>query len=158
MTAAFVLLRLANGYGDPHPWAPQSSALFTVLSFLNVHKYPPSLLYVLMTLGPALILLAVFETSRGALARGLQMFGRVPLFFYVLHIVLAHALAGLVALAAGYGTSVLTGFFFDFPREWGYGLPVVYGVWLLVLALLYPLCRWFADVKRRRSDWWLSYL
>ena len=158
MLLAFVALRLANGYGDPHPWTPQSTLTFTVLSFLKVHKYPPSLLYVLMTLGPALVLLAVFETRRGPLAQVFQVFGRVPLFFYVLHIVLAHALAGLVALWAGYGTSVLTGFFFDFPREWGYGLPVVYGVWLVVLALLYPLCRWFAEVKRRRSDWWLSYL
>ena len=158
MIVAFVVLRLANVYGDPHPWSVQSSATFTVLSFLKVHKYPPSLLYLLMTLGPGLLLLVLFETWRGALASVLEVFGRVPLFFYVLHIVLAHALAGLVALWAGYGTSVLTGFFPDFPREWGYGLPVVYGVWLTVLALLYPLCRWFAEVKRRRSDWWLSYL
>ena len=158
MIVAFVVLRLANVYGDPHPWSVQSSATFTVLSFLKVHKYPPSLLYLLMTLGPGLLLLVWFETWRGALASVLEVFGRVPLFFYVLHIVLAHALAGLVALWAGYGTSVLTGFFPDFPAEWGYGLPVVYGVWLLVLALLYPLCRWFAQVKRRRSDWWLSYL
>jgi uncharacterized membrane protein len=158
MIVAFVALRLANVYGDPHPWAPQSTLAFTVLSFLNVHKYPPSLLYLLMTLGPALVLLAVFESRRGAVAQVLQVFGRVPLFFYVLHIVLAHALAGLAALWAGYGTSVLTGFFFDFPREWGYGLPVVYGMWLVVLALLYPLCRWFGEIKRRRNDWWLSYL
>jgi uncharacterized membrane protein len=158
MIVAFVVLRLANVYGDPHPWSVQSSAAFTVLSFLKVHKYPPSLLYLLMTLGPGLLLLVLFETWRGALASVLGVFGRVPLFFYVLHIVLAHALAGLIALWAGYGTSVLTNFFPDFPREWGYGLPVVYGVWLTVLALLYPLCRWFAEVKRRRSDWWLSYL
>jgi uncharacterized membrane protein len=158
MIVAFVVLRLANVYGDPHPWSVQSSATFTVLSFLKVHKYPPSLLYLLMTLGPGLLLLVLFESWRGALASVLEVFGRVPLFFYVLHIVLAHALAGLVALWAGYGTGVLTGFFPDFPSEWGYGLPVVYGVWLLVLALLYPLCRWFAEVKRRRSDWWLSYL
>jgi uncharacterized membrane protein len=158
MIVAFVVLRLANVYGDPHPWSVQSSPAFTVLSFLKVHKYPPSLLYLLMTLGPGLLLLVLFETWRGALASVLEVFGRVPLFFYVLHIVLAHALAGLVALWAGYGTSVLTNFFPDFPREWGYGLPVVYGVWLTVLALLYPLCRWFAQVKRRRSDWWLSYL
>ena len=158
MIVAFVVLRLANVYGDPHPWSVQSSATFTVLSFLKVHKYPPSLLYLLMTLGPGLLLLVWFENRRGALASVLEVFGRVPLFFYVLHIVLAHALAGAVALWAGYGTSVLTEFFPDFPPEWGYGLPVVYGVWLLVLALLYPLCRWFAEVKRRRSDWWLSYL
>jgi uncharacterized membrane protein len=158
MIVAFVVLRLANVYGDPHPWSVQSSTTFTVLSFLKVHKYPPSLLYLLMTLGPGLLLLVLFETWRGALASVLEVFGRVPLFFYVLHIVLAHALAGLVALWAGYGTSVLTGFFPDFPPEWGYGLPMVYGVWLLVLALLYPLCRWFAEMKRRRSDWWLSYL
>jgi uncharacterized membrane protein len=158
MIIAFIALRLANGYGDPHPWSQQSSAMFTVLSFLNVHKYPPSLLYLLMTLGPALVLLALFESRRGALARLLQVFGRVPLFFYVLHIALAHALAGLVALWAGHGTSVLMGFFFDFPRTWGYGLPVIYAAWLVVLALLFPLCRWFGELKRRRKDWWLSYL
>ena len=158
MIAVFIALRLANGYGDPHPWAPQSSAMLTLLSFLNVHKYPPSLLYLLVTLGPALLLLVWFESARGALANLLEVFGRVPLFFYVLHIALAHALAGVVALLAGHGMSVLTGFFFDFPPTWGYGLPVVYAAWLVVLALLYPLCRWFADLKRRRNDWWLSYL
>ena len=158
MIAVFIALRLANGYGDPRPWASQSSATLTLLSFINVHKYPPSLLYLLVTLGPALLLLAWFESARGALANLLEVFGRVPLFFYVLHIALAHALAGVVALLAGHGTSVLTGFFFDFPPTWGYGLPVVYAAWLVVLALLYPLCRWFADLKRRRNDWWLSYL
>jgi hypothetical protein len=158
MIVAFIALRLINGYGDPHPWSPQATATLTVLSFLKVHKYPPSLLYVLMTLGPVLLLLALSESRRGALAGVLEVFGRVPLFFYVLHIVLVHALAGLVALWAGHGTSVLTGFFFDFPKTWGYGLPVVYGMWLVVLVLLYPLCRWFAAVKRRRNDWWLSYL
>jgi uncharacterized membrane protein len=157
MVVAFVLLRLANVYGDPHPWTPQSTATLTVLSLLKVHKYPPSLLYLLVTLGPALLFLAVFETWRGALARVLEVYGRVPLFFYVLHLLVAHTLAGLVALWAGHGTSVL-GFFRDIPPEWGYGLPVVYGAWLAVLVLLYPLCRWFAEIKQRRRDWWLSYL
>jgi uncharacterized membrane protein len=156
--AAFVALRLGNGYGDPHPWSAQATPFYTFLSFLDVHKYPPSLLYVLMTLGPAMLLLVAFESARGWLARVLEIFGRVPLFVYVLHIVFAHFFAGVIAYLSGYGTSVLTGFFLDFPAEWGFGLPVVYLAWLGVLALLYPLCKWFAGVKKRRSDWWLSYL
>ena len=83
---------------------------------------------------------------------------RVPLFFYVLHNALAHLAAGLIALAAGYGTAVLTASFKTLPEGWGYGLAGVYVAWLLVLVALYPACRWFAGVKRRRTDWWLSYL
>jgi uncharacterized membrane protein len=156
--AAFVLLRLANGYGDPTPWSPQKSLGFTLLSFINVEKYPPSLAYVLVTVGPALLALAAFESARGRIADILATFGRVPLFFYVLHFFLAHLAAGLTALAMGFGTTVLTGFFISFPKEWGVSLPAVYFVWVLVVVTLYPACRWFAALKRRRKDWWLSYL
>jgi uncharacterized membrane protein len=154
----FVLLRAANGYGDPHPWQPQATALMTLMSFLDVEKYPPSLLYLLVTLGTALLLLAAFERVRGRVAEVLATFGRVPLFVYVAHIALAHLLAGLLALALGYGTDVLTNDFMSLPRDWGFDLPVVYVAWLCVLAMLYPACRWFAALKRRRTDWWLSYL
>jgi uncharacterized membrane protein len=156
--AGFVLLRLLNGYGDPQPWSVQESFGFTLLSFLDVAKYPPSLAYVLMTLGPALLLLAVLERARGRFADILETFGRVPLFFYVLHFFLAHLAAGVVAMAMGFGTTVLTGSFLEFPKEWGVGLPAVYVAWLLVIATLYPACRWYAALKRRRKDWWLSYL
>jgi uncharacterized membrane protein len=156
--AAFVLLRLLNGYGDPQPWSVQESFGYTVLSFLDVEKYPPSLMYVLMTIGPALLLLAAFESARGRFADVLEIFGRVPLFFYVLHFFLAHLSAGLIAMAMGFGTTVLTGFFISFPPGWGVSLPWVYVAWILVVATLYPACRWFAALKRHRKDWWLSYL
>ena len=156
--ALFVVLRLANLYGDPTPFAIQDTALRTVASFINVEKYPPSLLYLLITLGVAAWLLARFESARSDLAQVLRTFGRVPLFFYVLHIAVAHLAAGLVAMAMGFGDSVLTNPFPLLPKSWGFGLPMVYVVWIAVLALLYPACRWFAEVKRRRTDWWLSYL
>jgi uncharacterized membrane protein len=155
---AFLLLRLINVYGDPQPWTVQSTASLTVLSFLDVEKYPPSLLYLLATLGPALMVLAAAEAWRGRIAAVLECFGRVPLFFYVLHIALAHLAAGLVALWMGFGTSVLRTLFLDLPDGWGFGLPGVYFAWACLLAALYPACRWFAVLKRTRSDGWLSYL
>ena len=155
----FVVLRLPNFYGDPRDWVVQGTPVYSLFSILNVAKYPPSLQYVLITIGPALLLLAAFEQVRNRLSDVLRTFGRVPLFFYVLHIVLAHLAAGLVALATGHGSAVLTGPFFDvFPASWGYALPGVYLVWLFVLVALYPACRWFAQLKRQRTDWWLSYL
>jgi uncharacterized membrane protein len=156
--ALFVVLRLANAYGDPQPWSVQASAAYTFLSFLNVEKYPPSLLYLLLTLGAGLLVLAAFDNARGALSRVLSTFGRVPLFFYVAHLALAHLAAGLVALAAGQGWGMLTDAFVFAPEGWGFGLPVVYLAWLFVLATLYPACRWYAEVRQRRTDWWLSYL
>lgn len=160
MLAAFVIVRATNLYGDPVPWSVQKNAVWTLMSFLNVSKYPPSLLYVLMTLGPAFLLLWLFERVRGPLAEGLLTFGRVPLFFYVLHIYLLHGAAMLVSVVQGYPVSAsiqtitrpgpLKGF--------GFTLPVVYLVWIAALVILYPLCRWFGALKRRRRDWWLSYL
>ena len=155
---AFIALRLMNGYGDPHPWAAQSSGGLTFLSFINVHKYPPSLLYLLVTLGLGALLLAAFGTLRGRLIDILRTFGRAPLFFYVLHIALAHLSAGLLALATGYGPTVLTNLFLYMPDGWGFSLSGVYVAWMAVLIALYPACRWFAELKHRRTDWWLSYL
>jgi uncharacterized membrane protein len=159
ITAAFIVLRLSNVYGDPAGWAVQETALSTVLSMLNVEKYPPSLLYLMMTLGPALMLLAVFEGARGDLARWVTTFGRVPLLYYVAHIFLIHALAVVLALVTlGDATWLLGGL--PSAKPPGYGLPLlgVYAVWLLVVVALYPLCAWFAQLKRRRSEWWWSYL
>jgi uncharacterized membrane protein len=154
----FVALRAANVYGDPQSWVAQATPMLTFLSFINVHKYPPSLLYLLITLGIASLLLAGAEMARGRLIGVLNTFGRTPLFFYVLHIVLAHLAAGVIALAAGHGDIVLTNLFLFMPDEWGFDLPGVYVAWIAVLFVLYPACRWFANVKRRRNDWWLSYL
>jgi uncharacterized membrane protein len=158
MVALFLGLRLINTYGDPVPWTTQSDHPGTLMSFLNVKKYPPSLDYLLATLGPALMLLSCLENVRGWFANVLQIFGRVPLFFYVLHLALAHLAAGLIAMAMGYGKAVLNNFPGDFPADWGFGLPTVYLAWALVVLTLYPACRWFGEVKRRRRDWWLSYL
>jgi uncharacterized membrane protein len=158
LTATFVLLRATNLYGDPRPWAPQSSALFTVLSFLNTTKYPPSLLFLLMTLGPAIMSLAWFEHLRGPVARFLIVFGRVPLFYYVLHLFLIHAAALAVGVMAGFPPSAFMRGIFDMPAGWGYGLPVVYAVWVAVVLALYPVSRWYADLKSRRREVWLSYL
>jgi uncharacterized membrane protein len=150
ITIGFVVLRVTNLYGDPAAWSVQGRWLATLLSFLNCEKYPPSLLFLMMTLGPALMLLGAFEQARGAWARVLAVFGQVPFFFYVVHIYLLHALAVATGLA-------MTGAFVSNP-EIGLGLAGIYLVWLVAVVLLYPLCRWFAGVKRRRSDWWLSYL
>lgn len=154
----FVLLRTPNVYGDPGDWTLQDTTLRTLLSFVNVQKYPPSLQYLLLTLGVGLLLLAAFESARGKFSEVLRTFGRVPLFFYVLHIALAHLVAGVIAFAMGFGTALLSDDMFTLPQAWGFGLPVVYLAWALVAATLYPACRWFAAVKRRRDDWWLSYL
>jgi uncharacterized membrane protein len=150
ITLNFVLLRASNLYGDPAPWTPQETWLPALLSFLNCEKYPPSLLYLMMTLGPALMLLASFEHARGALAHVLAIFGKVPFFFYVVHIYLIHAFAVATGLA-------MTGTLATSPGI-GLSLPSIYLVWLLVLALLYPVCRWFAHLKARRTKWYWSYL
>ena len=156
--ALFFVLRLTNAYGDPQPWVQQRDFGRTVLAFMDVEKYPPSLMYLLATVGPALLMLAAFERAQGWFAEVLQTFGRVPLFFYVAHIVLAHLAAGLLALSMGYGTAVLDGFFLDLPPTWGIGLVGVYAAWLFVVATLYPACLWFGELKERRREWWLYYL
>ncbi|MBK8006668.1 MAG: DUF1624 domain-containing protein [Gemmatimonadetes bacterium] len=167
MVAAFVLLRALNGYGDPAPWSRQDSPVFTLLSFLKTTKYPPSLLFLLMTLGPACLLLAGFERARLGPAHPLVIFGRVPLFYFVVHFALAHLAAVLLGLAR-YGNAAWGWAFLPlptmggpadrFPPDFGWPLGVAYLVWAGVVVALYPLCRWFAGVKARRRDWWLSYL
>jgi hypothetical protein len=152
---AFVALRWFDHYGDPHPWSARRLA---GLSFLNVTKYPPSLDYALVTLGPMMFALAAFERSGNALLDALATIGRVPLFAYVVHLYIVHALAGLTALALGHGTVMLRDIFVAFPEGWGFGLLGVYLVWAIVLALLYPACRWFAGVKARSRSRWLAYL
>ena len=164
LTLAFILIRAANGYGDPSPWSSQRSLSFTVLSFLNTTKYPPSLLYLLMTIGPGLMVLAWFDRvepgRRNGFAQALITFGRVPLFFYVLQWVYAKSAGFLLSAAVGRDTSI----YFQLPFEWawneriGFSLAVTYAVWILGALLLYFPCRWFARVKARRSDWWLSYV
>ena len=164
LTAAFVILRAMNVYGDPVPWSGQRSALFTVLSFLNTNKYPPSLLFLLMTLGPALLLLRVVDARTPALLRPAHIIGKVPLFYFIVHFFVIHVLAVIICYAR-YGavhwmfeSPTLGRFPITQPPGWPLGLPIVYAIWFAVVATLYPLCRWFAGVKQRRGDWWLSYL
>ncbi|MEX1186508.1 MAG: heparan-alpha-glucosaminide N-acetyltransferase domain-containing protein [Gemmatimonadaceae bacterium] len=158
LTAAFIALRALNFYGDPSRWSEQKSAVFTALSFLNVTKYPPSLLFLLMTLGPAMLALWWFERPiRTALGRALITFGRVPLFFYILQWYTAHLIGIGLHVAAGRPVPGPPGFGPP-PANFGFGLGVTYLAWIAGTLLLYPLCRWYAGVKARRRDWWLSYL
>ena len=158
--ALFLLLRGTNFYGDPHPWSQQRDSMMTALSVLNVSKYPPSLLYALVTLGPALLLLPAMERFGGFAGEVLATFGRVPLFIYLLHLYAAHAAAVALFLTEGFDYNQLRGFGAQAapPAGLGLSLPATYAAWILIMAALYPACRWFANVKRRRHDWWLSYL
>jgi uncharacterized membrane protein len=158
LIAAFVLLRALDGYGDPAHRLHEGGAALLLMSFLNTTKYPPSLLYILMTIGPALVALAAFRCARGPLAGALVTFGRVPFLFYVAHIYLVHALAVAAGVAQGFPASAIRTVFPLMPEDYGFGLPVVYAVWLGVVALLYPVCRRYAEVKARSRAWWLSYL
>ena len=157
ITVGFILLRTTNLYGDPAPWMLQDNVVASVLSFINCEKYPPSLLYLAMTLGPALMLLAAMERAHGPLAGWITTFGRVPFFYYVAHIFLLHALAVLYAWTVVGDFAGLIGAPHK-PAGYGLGLAGIYAVWLGVVVALYPLCRWFAGIKRRRTEWWWSYL
>lgn len=162
LIGAFILLRMYNGYGDPASWAAQETVLFTLLSFLNTTKYPPSLLFLLMTLGTALILLSVFEhwqAGRGRISRPLIVFGRVPLFFYLLHLYVIHGLVIVFALLMNHGVEPFLESFDAFPPGWGFNLGAVYLIWFAVTLLLYPACRWFAALKaRHKNSWWTPYI
>ncbi len=164
LTVAFFLLRALNRYGDPGPWSAQRSSLFTVLSFLNTNKYPPSLLFLLMTLGPALLLLRAVDGRTPGWLRPANVIGKVPMFYYALHVALIHLIAVLICLVR-YGSAhwmfespTPDRFPVTQPPGWPLSLPATYLIWALVVVLLYPACRWFAALRQRRSDWWLSYL
>jgi uncharacterized membrane protein len=186
LTVAFVVLRASNTYGDRSPSSPpkergadawqkdmeargqpvpprqMSDTQFTICSFLNCTKYPPSLLYLLMTLGPAIASLAIFEGGLGSVGRFFVVFGRVPLFYYLLHLPLIHGLLILSDLVRyGFSPYLSEACFADpknRPADYGYSLPVVYLIWIAVVLMLYPLCRWYGDFKRRHRSAWLSYL
>ena len=164
LIAAFIVIRLTNVYGDPRPWSAQSSVLFSVFSFVNTTKYPVSLLYLLMTIGPALLALAWFE-SRASQSRAEQIVtrvGRVPLFFYLWQWVLAHGVAVALSAAAekdvGWLFMTPPAVFAAIPADAGFSLAVVYLCWVAVLSMLIPLSLWFSRVKERNPAWWLKYL
>ncbi len=156
----FVVLRSINVYGDPQAWVIQEHWFSTLLSFLNCEKYPPSFLYILMTLGPGIIGLVVFDRVWGGIGKIFITIGRVPMMYYIIHLPLIHGLAVVVSLIAhGHATGLIDGFPTSAYRaQYGWSLLGVYLAWLSVLVMLYPICVWFAGVKKRRKDWWLSYL
>lgn len=164
LCVTFVVLRFVNVYGDPVPWSVQKSPLWTVMSFVDTNKYPPSLLFLLMTLGPALLLLRMSEHGVPRWLRPVLVIGKVPLFFYILHFYLIHLLAVLASylrygsIEGLFQSPDLGHFPFTQPPGWALGLPAIYLLWALVVVSLYPLCRWYAILKRRRHDWWLGYL
>ena len=162
-TLLFILLRAFNGYGDPREWDLQTSPVFTLLSFLNTTKYPPSLHFLLMTMGPALMFLALIEPVRNRLPKPVIVFGRVPFFFYILHLYVIHALATLLLVYQGgewtdyivSAGNLRSGTLSDF----GLPLATVYVIWTVVIVLLYPLCKWYQGYRERNpSKWWLRYL
>ena len=159
LTLGFLLLRASGIYGDPNPWQVQPGGIIaTVIDFLNTTKYPPSLLFLLMTLGPAAILCAFAERFPGGIKDFFVVFGRVPFAFYVAHLYLIHLLSVLLGRIQGFTLHQMSTLGSFYPKGYGVGLLEVYIVWALVVALLYPFCRWFAGVKARRRDWWLSYV
>jgi uncharacterized membrane protein len=164
LSAAFVVLRAIDIYGDPSRWTAQPSSIATVLSFLNTTKYPPSLLFLLMTLGPSLIALAAVDGGTPRILRPAAIFGRVPMLYFVLHLPLIHLIAVVIAWARYhevhwlFESPDLAHYPFTPPPGWGFSLPIVYAIWAAVVIALYPACRWFAALKQRRREAWLSYL
>src|SRR6266487_2416052 len=161
LTALFIILRLINKYGDPAPWSQQKDGMYTFLSFLNTTKYPCSLQYLSMTIGPALILVAFIEHSQNRLGKILSIYGRVPFFYYVIHFYFIHIICVIFFFASGYGAKEIidtnSPFLFR-PLHFGFDLWVVYAVWLFVITVLYWPCKWFNQYKRTHHQWWLSYV
>jgi len=159
----FVLLRAFNLYGDPSHWSPQNSFVYSILSFLNTTKYPPSLLYILMTIGPSLIFLPLIENIRNGVASFFVTFGRVPFFFYIIHIYVIHLFTtvGLIYAGRSWRDNIITGksFLSESLSNFGFDLYVVYLIWILVVAFLFPWCKWYNEFKAaNRQKWWLKYL
>jgi len=159
----FIIIRFINVYGDHSHWSVQKTPVYTLLSFLNVTKYPPSLLYTLMTLGPAMLFLAFAEKPLNRLGEKVIVFGRVPMFFYILHIYLIHILAMIAAATSGFKWSdmILTGWVSMNPqfKGYGYSLLFVYILWIALIFAVYPVCKWYDNYKRlHREKWWLSYI
>jgi uncharacterized membrane protein len=158
ITAGFIVLRFVDVYGEPNHWAAQARGAATLIDFLNCTKYPPSLLFLAMTLGPAAVFCACADRMRGFLKDAFVMFGRVPFAFYVAHFFLLHVLSVLLGVAQGFRAEQLATFPPFYPAGYGVSLLAVYGVWIAVVVMLYPFCRWVAAVKSRSRAWWLSYV
>lgn len=157
----FVVLRYTNIYGDPKPWSTQKDGLYTFFSFINVTKYPVSLLYLCMTIGPALLILAALEKVQNKFTGILMIYGKVPFLYYVLHFYLLHLIAVVLFFATGHGANEIVDpqlpFLFR-PMHYGYDLWVVYTIWIFVVVVLYWPCKWLNKYRSTHSQWWLSYV
>ena len=157
----FIFLRFSNTYGDKSHWSAQRNGLYTILSFLKTTKYPPSLLYLCMTLGPAIVALAVFENLRNRAASFFMVFGRAPFFYYIMHLFLIHFLLVICFYLSGYGSKDIvpdsSPFLFR-VTGFGFSLRIVYLIWIALILTLYPFCRWYDRYKSTHKNWWLSYL
>jgi uncharacterized membrane protein len=157
----FIFLRWSNWYGDPRPWTFQKKTINTIFDFIKVEKYPPSLLYILMTIGPALIFLAFTERPMNQLARIIMVYGKVPLFYYIVHVLLIHLLSWTVFFFSGHHWGEL-----DFGHSRSGNIPVgagsplwvVYLIWMIAIIILYFPCRWYGKYKSTHQNWWLGYL
>lgn len=160
----FLVIRFINIYGDPSHWSSQSAPFYTFLSFIKATKYPPSLLYTLMTLGPAILFLAFTENARGVVSKIISVYGRVPMFYYLLHIYLVHLLTIIASeLFTSYSWKLWILkeplWFTKTLKGYGFSLPVVYLVWIGIVIALFPLCKWYDRYKQSHKEkWWLSYL
>lgn len=157
----FIVLRFINHYGNPSPWTKHPDAWANVLAFLNTSKYPPSLQYACMTLGPSLLLLAAFEKARNKWSNVLMVYGNVPFFYYLLHFYVLHSLLVIVFFLTGHHSNEIAtpNVPFNFrPVNFGYTLPVVYAIWAAVVFALYFPCRWYGNYKKTHHQWWLKYL
>jgi uncharacterized membrane protein len=158
LVAGFLVLRALAVYGDPNPWKPRADTVASLMVFFDVEKYPPSLLFLMITLGPMFLALAWLERAGPTMERAFLAYGRVPLFYYVAHIYLIHVSMVVAGVVTGYRAKELFVPFFMLPRGYGFSLDVVYAVWIAMVLGLYPACRWFAELKATRKDWWLGYM
>jgi uncharacterized membrane protein len=158
ITLFFVVLRFSNIYGDPSKWHFQKNFIFTILSFLNVTKYPPSLLFLSMTLGPAIICLSLFEKIKGKLVQIISVYGRVPFFYFFIHFFLIHLICLVLFFAKGHTLAeAKTGFLYFKAADAGVSLGMVYLIWIAVVVSLYPVCKRYDRLKSSHKYWWLSY-
>jgi uncharacterized membrane protein len=156
----FIIVRWANVYGDPVPWSAQQTIGRTILSFMNLTKYPPSLLYLLATLSVTFLFLANTESWQGKIVDFFSVFGRVPFFYYIVHLYLIRVLSLITAELTGHGWQLMVQRQFDVDlKDFGFSLEIVYLIWIVIILLLYPLCKAFDKYKQsHREQWWLSYL
>ena len=160
----FIILRAINIYGDPHPWTTQTNGFYTFLSFIKVHKYPPSLAYMSVMIGIAILALSFLENIQNKITKAFQIFGRTAFFYYILHFYLVHTICMILYFSRGHSLDDAINSLQTFPflfsiKGEGYSLDIVYLIWVFVISGLYPLCKWYDSYKTAHKEkWWLSYL